>query len=107
MDLAVEVYKIIPFLPSNERYGLIDQIRRSAVSVPSNIAEGAGRNSNKEFSHFIGISNGSANELFSQLLLTHRLGMIEEDKIIPNLELIKEIKKMNYSLKNKLIINKV
>ena len=63
MDLVEEVYRIIKLLPSDERYALIDQIKRSSVSIPSNIAEGRGRNSDREFLRFLNIANGSAYEL--------------------------------------------
>ena len=68
IDLATEVYKATENFPTEEKYGLTSQIRRSAVSVPSNIAEGAGRNSNKQFCQFLGISNGSSYELQTQLI---------------------------------------
>ena len=60
MELVVEVYKLTKTFPAEEKYGLVSQMNRAAVSVPSNIAEGAGRGSNKDFSHFISISIGYA-----------------------------------------------
>lgn len=68
--LAKEVYLICADLPKDEKFGLISQIKRSVVSIPSNIAEGAGRNSNNEFNHFLGIANASSFELQTQLILT-------------------------------------
>ena len=59
MDLAEKVYMLTSTYPKEEKYGLINQIQRSVISIPSNIAEGAGRNSNKEFRNFLGIANGS------------------------------------------------
>ncbi len=59
IQLSKAIYILISDLPKDERFGLTQQMKRSAVSVPSNIAEGAGRNSNKEFRHFLGIANGS------------------------------------------------
>ncbi len=56
IDLVVDVYKITASFPTDEKYGLISQVRRAAVSIPSNIAEGAGRNTDKDFSNFLGIS---------------------------------------------------
>ncbi len=73
MELAKEVYQVASELPVDEKFGLISQIRRCAVSIPSNISEGAGRNTNGEFKNFLGIANGSINELFTQLLLSQRL----------------------------------
>ncbi|MBO5720510.1 MAG: four helix bundle protein [Bacteroidales bacterium] len=69
MDLVVEIYKISKLLPKEEKYGISDQIRRSAVSVPSNIAEGQSRNSIKEFIQFLSIARGSLAELETQLLI--------------------------------------
>lgn len=63
MNLVEQVYLISSQLPNNERFGLISQIRRCSISIPSNIAEGAGRNSKKEFAHFLSIANGSTAEL--------------------------------------------
>ena len=63
MDLVAEVYQVVKKLPKEELYALSDQIRRAVISIPSNIAEGYGRNSSKEFSHFISIAKGSKSEL--------------------------------------------
>ena len=63
MDLTTEIYRLIKFLPREETYALSDQMRRAAVSIPSNIAEGHGRNSNKEFANFLSIARGSLTEL--------------------------------------------
>ena len=63
IDLTVKVYKATAVFPADERFGLISQRMRAAVSIPSNIAEGAGRNSPKEFNNFLGIANGSSFEL--------------------------------------------
>jgi len=69
MDLVEKVYRLTSKLPVDERFGLISQIKRCSVLIPSNIAEGAGRNSKKEFIHFLSIANGSSAELQTQLLL--------------------------------------
>ncbi len=102
IELAKMTYQILPKLPKEERFGLSDQIRRSVISVSSNIAEGAGRNSNKEFLHFLGISKGSSYELQTQLILSYELGMINKEKIEPIIELIIEIQKMIYSFQKKI-----
>jgi four helix bundle protein len=78
MDLALEVYEITCSFPKNETYGLTSQIRRSVVSIPSNIAEGAGRGSQKEFNKFLLIARGSLSELETQLILAHKLNYIDE-----------------------------
>src|SRR5690606_31265320 len=69
MELAVQVYKATETFPAEEKFGLTSQSRRAAVSIPSNIAEGAGRNSVKEFNNFLGIANGSSYELQTQLII--------------------------------------
>ncbi len=102
MELTKSVYKICTELPSDERFGLISQIKRCAVSIPSNIAEGAGRNSKKEFAHFLSIASGSSYELQTQLLLSMELKLISEEKIKPILENIIEIQKMNYGFQKSL-----
>ncbi len=102
MKLTTLVYKAIANLPSDEKFGLISQIKRSSVSIPSNIAEGAGRNSNKEFKYFMSIANGSSYELHTQLTLTVQLELISLEKIQPVLDLIIEVQKMNYSFQKKL-----
>ena len=78
VDLAVEVYRITEKLPAEEKYGLISQINKSAVSIPSNIAEGAGRNGKKEFDNFLGIALGSSFELDTQIFISNRLDYIND-----------------------------
>lgn len=102
IDLTVEVYKATASFPKEEVYGLTSQIRRSAVSVPSNISEGAGRNSNKEFIHFLGIANGSSYELQTQLVISNRLNLMTDETLQPLLKEIEEIQKMNYKFQNTL-----
>lgn len=79
MQLVKAVYQMTSDFPAEERYGLAQQMRRAAVSIPSNIAEGAGRNGAKEFLNFIGISRGSLAELETQLQLTVMLGFAAPD----------------------------
>ena len=98
MDVAEMTYRVSSEFPTEERYGLTSQIRRSAVSIPSNIAEGAGRNTDGEFRNFLGIASGSSNELVTQLILSHRLNLIAEEKITSLLEDLIEVQKMNYTL---------
>jgi len=80
MDIAVEVYKLTDNFPSEEKFGLISQMRKCSVSIPSNIAEGAARNSRKEFVNFLYISLGSLSELDTQLELANRLEYIDKKK---------------------------
>jgi four helix bundle protein len=98
MDLSIRVYDLSAKFPADERYGLISQIRRCAVSIPSNISEGAGRNSNKEFLQFLGIANGSSYELQTQLVITERLGFVDTKICNELLESIDELQKMNFNL---------
>ncbi len=79
IDLAVEIYKLTKTFPIDERFGLISQMNRSVVSISSNIAEGAGRNNQKEFRQFLGIALGSACELESQLVISNKLNFIEDE----------------------------
>ena len=100
--LTKAVYLLVLELPSDEKFGLTSQIKRCAVSIPSNIAEGAGRNSQKEFKHFLSIANGSSYELQTQLILVIELNLIQKDKVQPIIELCIEIQKMNYAFQQKL-----
>ena len=98
-DLVEKIYIFTSKLPSEEKFGIISQIRRSAVSVPSNIAEGFGRNNRKEFSQFIGIARGSAAELETQLLIVKKVYGIE---LTAELKLLTEVRKMLTSLSQKI-----
>lgn len=69
MDLAVAIYQAVSLLPNDEKYGLISQIKRCTISISSNIAEGAGKNTDLQFKHFLNISQGSAFELETQLII--------------------------------------
>ena len=79
MDLAQAIYQTCDNLPNHEKYGLISQMQRAAVSIPSNIAEGAGRPTNKDFSHFIGIAIGSAFEVETQLQIAKKRKYLLDD----------------------------
>ena len=102
MDLCVFVYSLIEKFPNSERFGLISQISRCSVSIPSNIAEGAGRNSKKEFIQFLGISTGSLFELETQITLAARLDMIDSDNLKKVEEEVESIRKLIYGLKKSL-----
>jgi four helix bundle protein len=102
VDLAVKIYGVTKAFPKEELYGLTSQLRRSAVSIPSNIAEGAGRNTKKDFNNFLGISNGSSCELDTQLIIAQRINFIDALVVESLQQEITEIQKMNWSLKRSL-----
>lgn len=104
MEVTELVYKLTAKFPSEEKFNLTSQMRKCAVSIPSNIAEGAGRNTNCEFRNFLGIANGSSYELITQLYLAERLGIINKEKIQPIINDTYQVCKMNYSLQNTLSI---
>jgi four helix bundle protein len=78
MDLVIDVYRETDKFPNRERYGLIDQIRRAAISIPSNIAEGAARHTRKEFINYLHIAQASLSELDTQVELARRLNYMDE-----------------------------
>ncbi len=83
ISLVREVYAVTRDFPPDERFGLTAQLRRAAVSVPSNIAEGAARESSKEFVQFLVMARGSLSELETQLLIAKELGYLTEDAVVP------------------------
>ncbi len=92
MDLVMDVYRDTQTFPKEEVYGLTSQMRRAAVSIPSNVAEGASRNSKKEFCRYLYIALGSASELETQILIADRLGYVQEgDNYIEKTEAIKKM----------------
>ena len=100
MDLTVEIYSIVKLLPQEETYALSDQMRRAAVSIPSNIAEGRGRGTDKEFVHYLLMSRGSLWELSTQLVICERLHYLDQAQISGARQLITEISKMIHALAN-------
>jgi four helix bundle protein len=102
MNVTADIYKITEKFPDKERYNLISQICRSAVSIPSNIAEGAGRNSKKDFSHFLSIALGSSFELETQVILTEKLNYLSKTQIDDILAQLIEIQSMILGLKKSL-----
>ncbi len=102
MDLASEIYLLTNSFPSIERFGLISQMQRSAVSIPSIIAEGSAKSSNKDFSRFLEMSIGSSFELETQLILATKLNYLESEVSISTQSKINELQKMIIGFKNKL-----
>ena len=82
VDLVTDIYRVTSNFPRNEIYGLTSQMRRAAVSVPSNIAEGAARTSNKEFLQFLSIARGSLSELETQIMISLNLGFLRDGDIV-------------------------
>ncbi len=101
MELAEEVYSLSNQLPREEQFGLISQLRRCSVSIPSNIAEGVSRHSDKEFLRFLNIAKGSLAELETQLLLCARLYGLDS-LVSPGLGLVEDVFAMNESLRLRL-----
>ncbi len=108
LEIAKSVYRLSLLLPSTEKYGLTQQIQRAAVSLPSNIAEGSGRGTDKEFNHFLNIAIGSSFELETQLLLVQDLFQNEEmaSSLTPIFSQLSEWQAMAIGFKNKLNVNK-
>ena len=102
MDLTVEIYALVKLLPKEETYALSDQMRRAVVSIPSNIAEGQGRNTDKEFIKFLSIARGSLWELETQIEICERLHYIDSDKKANLYCMTTEVSKMLNALSNAL-----
>ena len=94
IDLTVDLYKVTERFPGDERFGLTSQIRRASVSIAANIAEGAGRRSNKEFLNFLSISQGSASEVETELLIAFRLEYVSEATFQGLMQKLDEIGRM-------------
>ena len=102
IEFVSAIYRLTANFPDIERFGLISQMRRSAVSIPSNIAEGAGRESKREFRNFLSYSQGSISELETQLIISSRLGFIKEPELKLLLNELDEISKMVIGLRKTL-----
>lgn len=94
MNLTEAVYVAIRKLPPAELYALSVQIRRSVVSIPSNIAEGAGRNTDNDLRHFMTVARGSATELETQLMICEMLNYLDSNDVAPLLKMLDEIRRM-------------
>ncbi len=104
--VAVNNYKITAAFPQNEKFGLVSQINRAGVSIPSNIAEGSSRSSQKEYKHFIEISLGSSFELETQLLIAKELNYGNQAILADNLAQLAETQKMLYAFSKALSVEK-
>jgi four helix bundle protein len=102
IDFVKKVYQITGMFPSEEKFGLVSQMRRAAISIPSNISEGAGRNNPKEFSQFLGIAQGSIAELETQLIISRELCFLKNQAADEMLIELDGISKMIIGLKKSL-----
>jgi four helix bundle protein len=102
MELAKAIFELTAYFPKSELYGLVAQMRRAVVSIVSNIAEGYGRKSRKEYSQFYAIAYGSALELETQLILSKALKMAPEEKFEKSEKILLEVLKMLNYFTNKL-----
>ncbi len=105
MEAAKEIYEVVKRLPKEENHALAFQLRKCAVSIPSNIAEGQARTSEKEFNRFISIADGSRAEAETQLLLCVMLGYCKEQEIQKAMNLLNEISRMLSALSRALLKN--
>ena len=99
---CTDIYRITASFPETEKFGLTNQLRRATVSIPCNIAEGASRSSNKDFSRFLEIAIGSANEVETQLLIASDLNFIKTESLEPLLSKLDAIVKMASRLRSTL-----
>lgn len=105
MDLSLVIYKLTETFPQRELYALSSQMRRAAVSIPSNIAEGRARHTRKDFSHFLHMAYGSAAELETQLSIAWRLSFLENGAYEKTNALLSEVSKMLRAMIEKLATN--
>lgn len=103
VQLANHVYQVTKRFPADERFGLTSQIRRSAVSIPSNIAEGAARQSKREFAQFLSIASGSLAELHTQLIIARDNGLLADQDFKELMEHIRDIRRMLSGLRDSLL----
>ena len=102
MDIAEKCYFLTQVLPKEELYGMVQQIRRAAVSIPANIAEGYGRRSTPEYIRFLNIAQGSLNELETHIILSQRVGLCNQSDIDSIISLLREESRMIIALIKKL-----
>jgi four helix bundle protein len=100
IELTIEVYRITRLLPAEEKFGLVSQMNRAAVSIPSNIAEGFARCNKKENAYFVNIAYGSAMELETQLIIVKKLNLLVEEQFLKIDSLLEEIAKLLYKYRD-------
>lgn len=99
--LTLEIYRLTADFPSNERFGLTSQMRRAALSVPTNIAEGSKRTGKSDFARFLNIAEGSLVETESLLMVSRDLGFVSRDQSVKHLNEIAQIARMLHSLRSR------
>jgi four helix bundle protein len=105
VDLAVDIYELTKKFPKDEIYGLTSQMRRSSISISSNIAEGSERNSKQEFKHFLAIAKGSCAELKTQLIISFRVNFISNEEFeLIHLKILEILKMLGKFISNLVII---
>lgn len=102
MELVVSTYRLTARLPSAEQFGLVAQMRRAAVSIPSNIAEGFGRQATGEYRHHLSVALGSVLELETQLLICERLGFVDPQETAAALDEAQQLSRMLATLVSRL-----
>jgi four helix bundle protein len=102
IDLAVDVYALTDNFPIKEKFGLISQLNRAVVSIASNVAEGAGRNTTGEFRNFLGYATGSAFEIETQAIIASKLGYLNEQELNQLLRQLHEVQNMLFKLQKSL-----
>lgn len=105
MDLVKTIYEATNQIPSHEKFGIVSQMTRAAVSIPSNIAEGAGRDTDKEFCHFLSIALGSSYELHTQVILCEHIGYFDQEQSATLQDLIIKEQQLILSFRHKLSTN--
>ncbi len=99
LDLVERIYRIVKQFPANERFGLMSQLCRAVTSVPTNIAEGYGRHSKREFRQFLTIALGSLTEVEALLEISRRLAYLDNDELTQILKLVNEVARLLYGLR--------
>ena len=103
IELVRRVYEVTASFPADEKFGLVSQMRRSAVSIPSNISEGAGRNNKKEFNQFLGIAQGSCAELETQIIISRELAFLTGQSASELVERLDAISRLLIGLKKAIV----
>jgi four helix bundle protein len=102
MELVCEVYRVAKHLPPDERFGLISQLRRAAVSIPANVAEGSGRHARKELLYHLSVARGSLKELETLLSIAERLDYLTKAQVVVARELCDHVSRLLYGMRRKL-----